>query len=237
VSRPTAPKHRAESAERPSPFRRPTLPTTSPRHRAERTTGSRRRTPLLPALALLGAGVAVTTGVAASQPDETSTGFTAQLAAATSHAGTAEGRAQLDAGRTVRASRSDQRPAVDKTKASRLTQETKSGGQTTHTQDLSSQDPKTVAKALLPQFGFGSDQFSCLDALWNRESGWNVHAANPSSSAYGIPQALPGSKMASAGADWASNPATQIKWGLGYIAARYGSPCGAWGHSESYGWY
>ena len=70
-----------------------------------------------------------------------------------------------------------------------------------------------------------------------RESGWNPSAQNASSGAYGIPQSLPGSKMASAGADWATNPATQIKWGLGYIQDRYGSPCGAWGHSESYGWY
>ncbi|MCB8954873.1 MAG: transglycosylase SLT domain-containing protein [Nocardioides sp.] len=89
----------------------------------------------------------------------------------------------------------------------------------------------------MPQFGFSSDQFGCLDSLWMRESGWNPSAQNASSGAYGIPQSLPGSKMASAGADWATNPATQIKWGLGYIQDRYGSPCGAWGHSESYGWY
>ncbi|MBG6107066.1 transglycosylase SLT domain-containing protein [Frigoribacterium sp. CG_9.8] len=84
--------------------------------------------------------------------------------------------------------------------------------------------------------GWGEDQFACLVALFNRESGWNVYAANPSG-AYGIPQALPGSKMATAGADWATNPATQISWGLGYIEARYGTPCGAWGHSQSAGWY
>ncbi len=84
--------------------------------------------------------------------------------------------------------------------------------------------------------GWGEDQFACLVSLFNRESHWNVYAANPSG-AYGIPQALPGSKMASAGADWATNPATQISWGLGYIAARYGTPCGAWGHSQSTGWY
>ena len=84
--------------------------------------------------------------------------------------------------------------------------------------------------------GWGEDEFACLVALFNRESGWNVYAANPSG-AYGIPQALPGSKMATAGADWATNPVTQISWGLGYIAARYGTPCGAWGHSQSAGWY
>ena len=83
----------------------------------------------------------------------------------------------------------------------------------------------------------GRDQFGCLVSLWDRESGWNVYAQNPSSGAYGIPQALPGSKMGTAGSDWQTNAATQIAWGLGYIADRYGSPCGAWSHSESAGWY
>lgn len=82
-----------------------------------------------------------------------------------------------------------------------------------------------------------ADQFGCLDALFQRESGWNPTAKNKSSSAYGIPQALPGSKMASAGADWQTNPLTQVRWGVSYINARYGSPCGAWEHSESHGWY
>lgn len=86
-------------------------------------------------------------------------------------------------------------------------------------------------------YGWGDDQFSCLVALWDKESGWNAGAYNASSGAYGIPQALPGSKMASAGADWETNPATQIAWGLGYISGRYGSPCGAWDHSTSVGWY
>ena len=85
--------------------------------------------------------------------------------------------------------------------------------------------------------GWGDDQYSCLYNLWQRESNWNVYAQNRSSGAYGIPQALPGSKMATAGADWQTNPVTQISWGLGYIAGRYGTPCGAWGHSQSVGWY
>ena len=85
--------------------------------------------------------------------------------------------------------------------------------------------------------GWGLDEFSCLVALWTRESNWNVYAHNPSSGAYGIPQSLPGEKMASAGSDWATNPATQITWGLGYIQARYETPCGAWAHSEEVGWY
>ena len=103
----------------------------------------------------------------------------------------------------------------------------------TRTEDLSDADPRDIARALLAEFGFGQDQFGCLDSLWTRESNWRVDADNPNSSAYGIPQALPGSKMASAGADWATNPVTQIRWGLGYIEDRYGSPCGAWGAQPS----
>ena len=93
---------------------------------------------------------------------------------------------------------------------------------------------KAYAASRLPSYGWGSDQFRCLDLLWTRESGWRADAYNGSSGAYGIPQSLPGSKMASAGADWRTNAATQINWGLGYIDARYGSPCGAWAHSEAY---
>ena len=96
---------------------------------------------------------------------------------------------------------------------------------------------QATARGMLAGFGWGDDQFSCLVSLWNKESGWNVRAYNAGSGAYGIPQALPGSKMGSAGADWETNAATQISWGLGYISGRYGSPCGAWGHSQSTGWY
>jgi hypothetical protein len=137
--------------------------------------------------------------------------------------------------RTAAVSRSLERTAVDPAKKRVLDQ--RSGGQVTAREDLTGGDPRTVARALLPQFGFGQDQFSCLDSIYTNESGWNVRADNPSSSAYGIPQALPGSKMASAGADWQSNAATQIRWGLGYIKARYGSPCSAWGFKQSHGWY
>ena len=96
---------------------------------------------------------------------------------------------------------------------------------------------QAIARDMLAARGWGADQFGCLVSLWDRESGWNVYASNPSSGAYGIPQALPGSKMATAGADWQTNAATQISWGLGYISGRYGTPCGAWDHSESNGWY
>ena len=100
---------------------------------------------------------------------------------------------------------------------------------------LSTGSPRDIARAQLAGRGW-SDQFGCLDSLWTRESGWSTYASNPSG-AYGIPQALPGSKMASAGADWRTNPATQIRWGLDYIASSYGSPCAAWSHSQSYNWY
>jgi hypothetical protein len=96
---------------------------------------------------------------------------------------------------------------------------------------------QAIAYDMVVARGWGDDQFSCLVSLWNKESGWRVNAENTSSGAYGIPQALPGSKMGSAGSDWATNPATQISWGLGYISGRYGTPCGAWGHSQSVGWY
>jgi hypothetical protein len=90
---------------------------------------------------------------------------------------------------------------------------------------------------LMVAAGYGLDQWPCLDKLFKRESGWNEKARNPGSGAYGIPQALPGSKMASIAGDWQTNPATQVRWGLGYIKDRYGSPCGAWNHSENTGWY
>lgn len=93
-----------------------------------------------------------------------------------------------------------------------------------------------IAMSMLAGYGWSSGQFSCLDSLWTRESGWNVTAANPDG-AYGIPQAFPGSKMASAGPNWQTDAATQIRWGLGYIKGLYGSPCGAWAHSQATGWY
>jgi hypothetical protein len=95
---------------------------------------------------------------------------------------------------------------------------------------------QTYAAKAVAGRGWAPSEFSCLVNLWNRESGWNTHAANPSG-AYGIPQALPGSKMATAGPDWQNSYQTQINWGLGYISGSYGSPCGAWAHSQAYNWY
>ena len=98
--------------------------------------------------------------------------------------------------------------------------------------------PRQIARRMLKQFGWSATkQFSYLNWLWQRESGWNKYAMNPYSGAYGIPQALPGSKMASAGPNWRANAYTQIRWGLRYIRARYGSPHRAWNHSQATGWY
>jgi hypothetical protein len=97
--------------------------------------------------------------------------------------------------------------------------------------------PRQVAQAMLGSFGWSSSQFSCLDPLWEHESRWSATAANPGSGAFGIPQALPGSRMASAGPDWQTSAATQIIWGLRYIRDTYGSPCAAWSHDQATGWY
>lgn len=87
------------------------------------------------------------------------------------------------------------------------------------------------------KYGWGDAQFAALEKLWQKESGWSYTAYNASSGATGIPQSLPGSKMATAGADWETNAATQIAWGLDYIARAYGSPASAWSHSQAMNWY
>jgi hypothetical protein len=100
----------------------------------------------------------------------------------------------------------------------------------------SARENQAYAKKMNALKGWGG----CWDSLltmWNHESGWNEHASNPGSGAYGIPQALPGSKMASAGPDWHNNAMTQISWGLGYVGARYGDPCKAWSFWQAHHWY
>ena len=162
-------------------------------------------------------------------------------AAALSAAGDKGGASRLTqedlAEREQRASRSsaDRRAAADRTKVRALS--TANGKAVTRTEDLSVADPKSLARALMGKYGLNASEFSCLESLWDKESGWDIHADNPSSSAYGIPQALPGSKMASAGPNWEDSAETQIRWGLGYIRDRYGSACSAWGHSQANNWY
>ena len=105
--------------------------------------------------------------------------------------------------------------------------------------NASAETARKIARRKLRDYGWDDSQYDCLVNLWEGESSWDLHAENPSSGAYGIPQALPASKMASAGQDWRDNASTQIAWGLGYIRDRYGSPCGAWEtwQSRSPHWY
>lgn len=96
---------------------------------------------------------------------------------------------------------------------------------------------RVLGQSLAAARGWTGVQFSCLNEIWTHESGWRTTALNSSGGAYGIPQAQPGSKMASAGADWRTNPATQIRWGLSYIANSYGTPCVAWSFWQAHHWY
>ena len=181
--------------------------------------------------AVVATGLSVSAGLSAKHSPADSA--VVDLAAGGAHLSNAD-----LAAREQSASRStgDRRLQAGSLKAAALTDAT--GVAVTKTQDLTRSDPRTLAKALMPLFGLSSSQFSCVDNIWNHESGWNVHADNPYSSAYGIPQALPGSKMSSAGPDWQNSAETQIKWGLGYIKSRYGTPCGAWSSWQSQGgWY
>ncbi|WP_026122693.1 aggregation-promoting factor C-terminal-like domain-containing protein [Nocardiopsis halotolerans] len=99
-------------------------------------------------------------------------------------------------------------------------------------------DPRALALDMVLAEGWPASEFhDCLEPLWEKESNWNPMAENPSSGAYGIPQSLPGDKMASHGGDWRTNPATQIAWGIDYIKGRYGTPCGAWAQSQATGGY
>lgn len=231
----SAPKHRGA----------PSAPTRADRT-AQRVKGGKRKAArraapigagvrnaaMLSGVAVAATGVVVTAGVAIGS----GTGNNAAVALG-AHAPVNSLTAAELTDRVKRASRSsnDRLAGVDATKAAVLSDA--NGVAQAGVKDLSNADPRTLAQALLPQFGLSSGEFDCLDRLWTKESNWNPHADNPSSSAYGIPQALPGSKMSSAGPDWANNPETQIRWGLGYIKSRYGTPCAAWGHSVSRNWY
>lgn len=223
----------------------------TPKHRQARSASvpkkALRNTLVLSSVAVAATGVTVGGGLASSAPQE-ELPLGASAVAADLEKGAAkpaEDEASDTSGTTLdfatrsdeEVSRSDRRTDADTSQAAALLSTDATTNAITRTEDLSEEDPRDVAKALLSEFGFSSSEFSCLDSLWTKESNWTVNADNPTSSAYGIPQALPGSKMASAGADWATNPVTQIRWGLGYIQDRYGTPCSAWGHSQSHNWY
>ena len=130
-------------------------------------------------------------------------------------------------------SRSDSRDRTDATKEAALAQE--QGGVVTRTEAISEADPRDIGRALLPEYGFSADQFPCLDSLYVSESNWRVDADNPTSSAYGIPQAL--TSMHDLPADYYTSAEAQIRWGLEYIQDSYGSPCSAWEFKQANNWY
>jgi hypothetical protein len=235
------PKHRAAAV--------PAAPAglSGPRHVGQKRRTARkalRGTVTMTGLAAAATGVAVANGVIQSPGAAVPFADSVSPVATTSDARDAAGAPATDVQhRSAVISRSaartapptDRRTAKDPAKAAALglTSSPAVGGE----ENLSAQDPQAIAQALLPKFGFDSSQMSCLVPLWMGESGWRWNAENASSGAYGIPQALPGGKMATAGADWRTNPATQIEWGLGYIRDSYGSPCGAWSFKQGHGWY
>ena len=135
--------------------------------------------------------------------------------------------------REAAVSRSDRRDAADPVKEAALEQV--DGPAVTVTEDLSDDDPRSIGRALLAEFGFSESEFGCLDSLYESESGWRIDADNPTSSAYGIPQALTETHDLPAG--YMTSAEVQIRWGLGYIQDRYGSPCSAWSFKQGNNWY
>lgn len=142
----------------------------------------------------------------------------------------AKQKAAEEAEAAEKAAEKKEREEAAETKASRSS--TRDAGDFAKQTSYSVADVQAMARQMVP-----GDQFQCFSNIVDHESTWNYQASNPSSGAYGLVQALPGSKMASAGADWQTNPATQIKWGLNYMNDRYGSPCGAWDFWQANNWY
>jgi hypothetical protein len=207
------PKHRAAGA-----------------HKREREGGrSWRRVLALSGAAAVSTGLAVATGVLADSPDVLAADA-GQSRLGASGAEAVEGRL---ASRDV-VSRSDRRGDRDPVKEALLS--TGSGLVSSRSQQLDDSDPRDVARALLPEFGFDSgEEFMCLDALYVSESDWRIDADNPSSSAYGIPQAL--TQLHDLPEGYMTSAEVQIRWGLGYIARRYGTPCAAWRFKAAHNWY
>lgn len=206
----------------------------TPKHRIHkapsRPTKVLRNSVLYSSVAVAATGVAVSGGVLSSSAD--------------SPVNVAADFPKLGAGDDVRTdlvrrddevSRSDRRRAADPDKAAALADVDRTGTAVSRTEDISDEDPREIAKALLPEFGFSQDQFGCLDSLYVSESGWRVNADNPTSSAYGIPQAL--TQLHDLPADYMTSAESQIRWGLEYIQDAYGTPCSAWSFKASHGWY
>ena len=210
------------------------------KHKAVRAPRRALRTGLvLTGLAAAVTGVSVTGGLAANDPDvltpaaaDVATTTPSPSAEATTEAaGSTAGATTLERSSRQVASRSARR--TDKAKATTLAMS--GGSAVTRSEKLSEGDPRDIARALLPAYGFSSDQFSCLDSLYVSESDWRIDADNPTSSAYGIPQAL--TELHELPADYMTSAESQIRWGLEYIQDTYGTPCSAWSFKQGNGWY
>ncbi|MCI2239125.1 hypothetical protein MO973_31815 [Paenibacillus sp. TRM 82003] len=231
------------------------MPTTAQNHSphdpsqdrpAGRASGARRWRLAAPAALAVGAvvlGGAVLTGgpapeAEAAVPDHVLAAVSAELRSARSAAwfDARELRAAADARVEAERIAAEEARLAAEAEAVRLAEEARLAAEAEAARSAQ-RDPKPIARQMAAERGWGEGQFSCLDSLWTKESGWKWNADNPTSSAYGIPQSLPGSKMATAGADWETNPVTQIAWGLDYIDRSYGTPCAAWSHSQSHNWY
>ena len=208
------------------------------KHKAARAPRRALRSGLaLTGLAAAVTGVSISGGMLSSDPSLTPASAdvadtTTATAGATSDATMSAAELEQRAARTP-VSRSSRRvrPAAEKVAALSVS----SGVAVTKSEKLSEGDPRDIARALLPAYGFSSDQFSCLDSLYMSESGWRIDADNPTSSAYGIPQAL--TQLHELPADYMTSAESQIRWGLEYIQGSYGTPCSAWSFKASHGWY
>ena len=223
-----APKHRGEATE-------PVAPTKGPRHRGAPAepaiTKSLRKSVTYSGVAVAATGIAVTGGIAATE-QAPADGASATIAAAQAERADAPVDSSLrDREQTV--SRSDRRTAADKEET--LSEE--SGAQVVRTESLADEDPRDVALRLMPEYGLSQSEFGCLDQLWISESDWDPTADNPTSTAYGIPQALTGGTHDNLPADYMTNPVSQIRWGLWYIRESYGSACAAWDFKQANNWY
>ena len=207
-----------------------------PKHRGPATEPALKRgirkSFVLSGVAVAATGLAVSSGVFA-QDDAIGENVGAALSAAEDRPDTPASLIAEE--RERQPSRSDRRTSSDQKEALALLEQ--SGGQDTAVEDLASADPRSIARSLMAEYGFSEAEFGCLDALWMSESDWDPTADNPTSTAYGIPQALTGGTHDNLPADYMTNPVSQIEWGLWYIKNSYGTACAAWEFKQANNWY
>ncbi|HEX5771701.1 MAG TPA: lytic transglycosylase domain-containing protein [Nocardioidaceae bacterium] len=182
-------------------------------------------------IAVAATGIAVAGGIAVKDQAPADSAAATIAAAQAEQADAPVDESLLD--RSTDVSRSDRRTSADKEEA--LAQD--SGGQVTRTESLAAEDPREIARRLMPEYGLSESEFECLDALWVSESDWDSTADNPTSTAYGIPQALTGGTHDNLPADYMTNPVSQIRWGLWYVRESYGTACAAWEFKQANDWY